>query len=105
LFARTIEAPGEVDQYTFTGEAGGIVTLTLVQTGGFPVGSSVTNARATLFSPAGTPIITFDSNGQQDIVLPETGTYIIQVQAESLFHTGSYSIGLEGLLPTNPVDE
>src|SRR5439155_888747 len=36
--------------------------------------------------------------------LPTTGTYVIQVQASNLISTGSYSLGRECLLPTNPVD-
>src|SRR5207248_589801 len=31
-------------------------------------------------------------------------TYIIQVQASNLVSTGTYSLGLECLLPTSPVD-
>src|SRR2546425_11206100 len=36
--------------------------------------------------------------------LSETGTYIIQVRANDFVSTGSYSLGLECLLPTSPVD-
>jgi uncharacterized repeat protein (TIGR01451 family) len=57
-----------------------------------------------LFSPAGAAVLTFDAHSQQQLTLGETGTYIIQVYAHNLVSLGSYSLGLECLVPTSPVD-
>src|SRR2546425_876101 len=57
-----------------------------------------------VFRPEGAKLITFNANSQQQLTLPDTGTYIIQVHASDLVSTGAYSLGLEGLLPTSPVD-
>ncbi len=102
LLSDTIGAAGEVDQFTFSGQANNRVTLTLA-TGGFTVGSGAT-ATATVFSPAAAMVVTFNANDQQQVTLPATGTYVIQVRASNFVSTGSYSLGLECLLPTSPVD-
>src|SRR5207247_1870451 len=49
-------------------------------------------------------VTTFDANSQQQLTLPETGTYVIQIRSNFFVGTGSYSLGLECLLPTSPVD-
>ena len=90
LSNRPISAPAQVDQITFSGQVNQRVTLTLTGAG-FPFGATAT---ATVFSPMGAVIATFNANGQQQLTLPESGTYIIQVRASNLASTGSYSLGL-----------
>ncbi len=100
LVARTIVTPAQVDQITFVAQANDRLTLTLAMSG-FP---SFVAARATVFSPSGGVVVTFDANSQQQLTLSETGTYVVQVYASNLVSTGSYTLGRECLLPTNPVD-
>src|SRR2546422_61223 len=61
-------------------------------------------ATATVFSPTAVLVLTFNANSQKQLMLEESGAYIIQVQANNLVSTGSYSLGRECLLPTSPVD-
>ena len=49
----------------------------------------------TVLAPSGTEVITFDSNAQQQLTLPETGMYLIRLNANNLVSTGSYNLGLE----------
>ncbi|MGE0884029.1 MAG: IPT/TIG domain-containing protein [Blastocatellales bacterium] len=96
LSDRRIDAASQVDQITFSGQANERKTLTLTS-GSF-------TAAATVFSPTGVVVITFNANSQQQLTLPESGTYVIQIRANNLVSTGVYHIGLECLLPTSPVD-
>ena len=100
LISGAISAPGEVDQFTFSGQANERKTLTLAASG-FP---TFVMATATVFSPTAAVVKTFDANSQQQLTLPESGAYVVQVRASNLVSTGSYSVGLECLLPTSPVD-
>jgi hypothetical protein len=100
LLSGTISAAAEVDQLTFSGQAGQRVTLTLVLTDGF----FARTATATVFSPTRVEVIRFNANSQQQLTLGETGTYIIQIRASDLVATGSYNIGLECLQPLAPID-
>ena len=101
LYAGTIDASAKVDQLTFSGQANQKVTLTF-GAGGFPFQVTAT---ATVFSPTGVEVIRFNANSQQQLMLPESGTYVIQVRASNFVSTGTYSLGLECLLPTSPVDQ
>src|SRR6267378_2265003 len=87
-----------VDQLTFNGQMNHKVTLTLTSSLSFGV-----PATATVFSPTAAVVVTFNANSQQQLTLTETGTYIIQVRANDLVETGSYSLGLECLLPPDPI--
>ncbi len=90
----TIAAAAQVDQYSYAGTAGRIVTLTLADTGGFnPYGGVV--ARATLYDPTGTAILSFNANSQQQVTLARTGTYVTQVYSDDFASTGTYSFGLQ----------
>jgi uncharacterized protein (TIGR03437 family) len=100
LLARSINAAAQVDQFTFSAQAGERKTLTLTASG-FPFGATAT---ATVFSPAAVTVTTFDANGQRLLTLTESGTYLIQVRANNLVSTGAYSLGLECMLPPDPVD-
>ncbi len=103
LLSGTISASGEVDLITFSGQTGQVVDLTLVLTAGFDSFRSVL-PRVTLFSPTGAQLDSFDANVQKTYTLPESGTYLIRVNANNLFHTGSYNLGLECRRPLGPVD-
>src|SRR5207247_515569 len=100
LLPGSIDTSGEVDRITFCGQANHRVTLTLAA-GGFP---SFVTATATLFSPTGEQLLVFNANSQQQVTLAATGTYVIQIRASNFVSTGSYSLGLECLVPTSPVD-
>ena len=90
LVDRSIEQRGEVDLITFSGTAGSTVDLTLVR-----VGFGGGPPRATVFAPSGTEVVAFSAERQQEIMLPESGTYVVRVNSNSLVGTGAYNIGLE----------
>jgi len=99
LTAGSLTKLGQVDQYTFQGQANEILTLTLVDTGGFASGP----AYATLFAPSGPTLVAFPANSQQQVTLPATGTYVIQVVGSGFIATGQYNLGLECRNPNSPV--
>ena len=98
---------GEADFFSFTGNGGEVIDLTLTETSDW--GDFGRNdARLTLFSPTGVgfdssaqqsslSVPEFDSSAQQQITLPETGTYLIRIQANTLTSTGSYNLGISCL--------
>src|SRR2546422_179058 len=102
LVSKSIDSPAQVDQFTFSCQNNDRVTLTLASVG-FSVGSGA-SATATVFSPSAAVVVTFNANGQQQVTLPETGTYGIQTRVSNCDSFGSYTIGRVCLLPTNPVD-
>jgi hypothetical protein len=91
----TIGAAGQIDVYTFEGQAGGIVSVALTSTGGFSgsPGSSL-SVELTLFTPAGVALGLLRSNSQGNFQLPDTGTFILRVSARNLATTGSYRVAL-----------
>lgn len=94
-----ISGAAQVDQYAYSGQAGGILTLTL---SGFNSGYPYYNAATvTLYDPSGAAVLTFSANGQQQVTLSWTGTYVIQVYASDLASTGTYSLGLDCILGLN----
>ncbi len=99
LVTDAIDAPADVDEYTFTASAGDIVSIALAQITGFDAGIQ---ARAVLFDPNGTEIQNWLANAQPEYTLPSTGTYLIQIQAENVHRTGTYALGLEGVSPVTP---
>src|SRR2546426_543278 len=100
LVSRSIDGPAQVDQFTFSAQINVHGTLTL---GAAPFPSGAT-ATATVFSPTAAEVVTFSANSQQQLTLPATGAYVIQVRANNLVSPGSYPLGRECLLPTSPVD-
>ena len=101
LEGRTIEKAGEVDLITFEGQAGGIVDVTIVETGAF----AASRPRINVFAPSGENLGGFNANSQNTLMLEETGTYTIRVKAENLKDTGSYNLGLECRKPLQPPDD
>ena len=59
---------------------------------------------ATVFAPSGAQVTQFDSNLQQQITLPESGTYVVRIQANNLASTGSYNLHLGCLQPLGPIE-
>src|SRR3989442_1347606 len=80
----SFDGPAQVDQITFSGLINDHVTLTL-SAAAFPFGATAT---ATVFSPTAAEVVTFSANSQQQLTLPATGTYVIQVRANNLVSTG-----------------
>ncbi len=99
LVSGTINTSGQVDQYTYAGQAGGIITLTLADTGGF---YPYTAAGATLYDPSSRKLLSFNANSQQQITLASTGIYVVQVYSGDLVHGGTYNLGLECRNPLQP---
>lgn len=100
LASESFTAAGEVDFFTFSGTAGDVRFLTLVITQGF--GNTGEHPRATLIGPSGTDVIAFNAGTQQQLTLPETGTYVLKVQSSGLGVAGSWNLGLECLSPLTP---
>ena len=88
----TIVAAGEVDVFTFSGQAGQVTTLALTTTGGFARNQSNTSASLTLFAPSGSVVQSLRSNSQAAVTLPVTGSYVVGVAATNLLTTGSYGV-------------
>jgi hypothetical protein len=101
VISGSIDLSGEVDYLRFDGQAGAIVELALVKTGGF----SGSTPRAILYRPDGTALgSSFDGNSLNTFTLPDTGLYLLRVWANTLVHTGSYNLGLSCRVPLGPVD-
>ena len=71
---------------------GATVDLTLVDTGGF--GAYGQAVAATVFAPSGANVVTFQANTQKSLTLPETGTYVVRINANDLVGTGTFNVGL-----------
>jgi hypothetical protein len=99
LVSGYITQPGQTDPYTFQGQTNEILTLTLVDTGGFAGGPAVVS----LFAPSGQKLTSFAANSQQQISLSATGTYAIQVVGSGNTATGKYNLGLACRNPNSPV--
>ena len=100
LIEGSIVQGGEVDQIRFLGQQDQKITLTLIQTSGF----ASTRAQMRLLSPATrTEIDQFNANGQNQYTLTESGEFLIQLQAANLVSTGTYSLGMECIVPLNPI--
>ena len=103
LVSGQIAAAGEVDLIAFRGQAGAVVDLTFVQTAGFDAFRGVL-AYATVFAPSGATVVSFNANSQNTLMLPESGTYVVRINANNLVHTGSYTLGMECRNPLRAVD-
>ena len=102
VLSGSIDVPGEVDFFTFTGLANDVVFLTLLKTGGTWT-TTVFGPQATLFTPSGGTIATFPAGAEQQFTLPEAGTYIVRIRSDrmllgSLPITGTYNLGFDKLL-------
>jgi len=101
LITATIDASGETDFYTFTGSAGDVVFMTLTEGAGFNSGGQTPRLR--VYAPSGGLVGSHqDANSTRQDTLPETGTYVVRLFANTLLHTGTYHVGLEGLSPLSP---
>lgn len=96
LLSGSIDAPGEVDILTFTGNAGDEILLTTAQTSGF--GGHGDDLEVTVVSPTSIQVDQYRGGGHRLITLPETGTYSINLESVRLL-TGTYNTGFECLDP------
>ena len=103
LTSGRIDVPAEVDQFSFAGQSGQILSVALAGTGGFTHQSS-RSAVVKVFAPSGQLVVSFLTNSQRHFVLPATGTYVMQVSANNVTMTGSYNLNVECLLPTPSPD-
>ena len=100
LVSGTIAAPGEVDLYSFTGQAGQIISLALASAGGFATSPSSGSVVLRVFAQSGAAIGgALSSNSQNLYTLPIDGVYTIRVNANNPARTGSYNISRECLFP------
>ena len=51
-------------------------------------------AAATLFAPSGAQVVAFKANVVQAVTLPETGTYVVRINASNFADTGSFDVEL-----------
>lgn len=87
LVSSSIVETGEVDIFSFSGNEGDDVALTIT-------GSQVV---AKVFGPSGTEITGFFGSTQTLLTLPESGTYVVEVVGRAFSATGGYNLGLECL--------
>src|SRR5205807_1915876 len=88
-----------VDQYTYAAQAGGVVTLTLADTGGF---APFVEASATLFDPTGEVVLNFLSNSQQQVTLALTSLSLHDALPIYLVTPGTYNLGVVCRNPLQP---
>jgi len=101
LVPGSIDAAGEVDLFRFTGMAGEVVQLTLVETAGFARHDHIA-PRGTLFASNGTQVgSVFDANSAPLFTLPAADTYVVRIFANDLVELGEYNIGLECISPVS----
>jgi hypothetical protein len=100
LLGGAIDAGGEVDLLTFDASSGDEISITLVETSDWGGTAGVNDARGILQAPSGDILgAAFDSDAQVEFTLPETGTYVLQVNANNLVSIGTYNVGLTCLAP------
>ena len=103
VLSTSIDSLGELDLYSFDGEAGDVVTLRMTN-------NSSVESRFDLFAPSSrtTPIIQ-EAAGFRDVLLAETGTYTVRVYDLTLNETGEYFLSLDWVHPLarhcGPIDE
>ncbi len=88
-------------QFTFSGVAGQIVDLAISridgQVGYVPYGQ--------LFTPAGDLVVDLLAGSWRSwrrVMLPVSGTYMLQVCDDTLFQAGAYKLSFEGITPASP---
>lgn len=101
LLSGQLLASAESDLFTFSATAGDILAFTLTETTDFGGTGSAYDAEMTLFDPSGAQLTQLDSNGQLQFTIPTTGAYLMRISSNVLFATGSYNVGLEGIVPAS----
>ena len=81
----------KLDYFTFYGEVGETVDLTLVEIAGFP---SWTLPCLDVYAPDGSLLGSFCATNLMTYVLPASGQYTIRIRSNHLYYTGTYSLGL-----------
>ena len=96
----SISAPLELDLFTFTAEAGEIVTITFLQTLAIDAGFSV---RGLVYTPTGVLFANLTTlvGGINNLAIKQPGTYTLRVSDSDSTRRGSYAVGLTWLLPAN----
>lgn len=95
-----IAAASQVDQYSYAGQAGAVITLTLSGfNSGYPNHAVPT---ATVYDPTGANVLNFNANSQQQFTLATSGTYVIQIYSTDLVDTGWYNLDLDCRSPLAP---
>jgi hypothetical protein len=102
LASRQIAAPAQVDLFTFSGQAGQILSLALASTGGFSSNPTTSNSvELTVFAPSGVSAGTIRSNSQANFTLSQSGTHVARISATNLSTVGSYNLNFECLSPVS----
>lgn len=78
----------------FSGNAGDLIALTLVETSNWGGSFGANDAVGTVGAPSGTVVGTHDSNTQPQITWPGSGTYVIQFNANNLVSTSSFKLSI-----------
>jgi hypothetical protein len=94
----SIAPGGEVDQWTFSGKTGDrfeMITTSSPRTSGF-------RAYTEVVAPSGGRVAQFAPGINQVLVLRETGTYKVLIRDDNSQQDGTYTIGLEGIMPISP---
>ncbi len=91
----------EKDQFVFQGSAGDVVQLVLTRTGSINANFKP-YIKVYELANNGTPLKSFWYDQDVQVTLPKNGTYLVQVQDDNLYETGTYKIGLEKVNPASP---
>src|SRR5262249_44008546 len=91
---------GQVDLFAFDATAGDIRFLTFVATTSFAITGQTPHA--VVLSPTGVTVLSFAARVQQQLAMPETGRYVVTVQASGLTATGAFVLGMDCLVPVDP---
>jgi hypothetical protein len=95
LASGRLETVGDTNLFTFSGQAGEIVSLALASTAGFSTNpGSAASVQMELFAPTGARVGILRSNSQNVFTLPVSGPYAIRVSATNLTTVGSYELRL-----------
>jgi hypothetical protein len=87
ILTGTTNAVGDLDAFTFSGNSGNRVVLTIVGTSGVPYSPSMY-----IYPPGGGSYVTSTTNSRIDYQLTSSGTFTAVVQDQSLTHTGTYTL-------------
>ncbi len=94
----SIARPAEVDTWTHTGKKGDRIELITTST----PGQAGFLATTKVYDPGGKYLGKFGQSENKPLTLERDGTYQFKVSDDDSAQTGSYSIGLETLVPVSP---
>ena len=100
LLPGSFDTAGTVDNYTYEGTGGDVITTVLVETSSF--GSIFNFPQVTIYTPSLAVLRSYGGDALHRDTLPETGSYTLTVRPNNLVSAGDYRLNLTGLQPLTP---